>query len=96
MAQTGDVQHKKGHRRPRLLDTGGVRHSLKHIKGVLSMARAHDRDSGGSQFFIMLATASHLDGKYAAFGKVIEGMEVIDAIKKGDGPNGTARRLTRS
>jgi peptidyl-prolyl cis-trans isomerase B (cyclophilin B) len=53
---------------------------LKHEKGVLSMARAQDPDSAGSQFFIMHATSPHLDGKYTGFGKVIEGLDVIDKI----------------
>ena len=53
---------------------------LKHERGVLSMARAMDPDSAGSQFFIMHETSPHLDGQYAAFGKVIEGMDVVDRI----------------
>lgn len=89
MAQTGDVQHKKGTGGPGYSIPAEFDDSLKHVKGVLSMARASDPDSGGSQFFIMLATASHLDGSYAAFGKVIEGMEVIDSIKKGSGQGGS-------
>ncbi len=58
----------------------GVENNLKHTRGVLSMARAMAPDSAGSQFFIMVADAPHLDGQYAAFGKVLEGMEVADAI----------------
>ncbi len=54
--------------------------NLKHSRGVISMARAQDPDSAGSQFFIMHQDAPHLDGQYAAFGKVIEGMETVDAI----------------
>lgn len=53
---------------------------LKHSRGVLSMARSMNPDSAGSQFFIMVADASHLDGQYAAFGKVISGMEEADRI----------------
>ena len=53
---------------------------LKHTRGVLSMARAMDPNSAGSQFFIMVDDAPHLDGQYAAFGKVIEGMDTADAI----------------
>ena len=53
---------------------------IKHLRGVLSMARAMMYDSAGSQFFIMHENASHLDGQYAAFGKVIEGMDVVDEI----------------
>jgi len=58
----------------------GVNNPLKHERGVLSMARAMDPDSAGSQFFIMHETSPHLDGQYAAFGKVIEGMDVVDRI----------------
>ena len=58
----------------------GVKNDLKHERGVLSMARAMHPDSAGSQFFIMVATSPHLDGQYAAFGKITEGMEVADAI----------------
>lgn len=58
----------------------GVKNDLKHQRGVLSMARTQVPDSAGSQFFVMHADADYLDGQYAAFGKVIEGMDVIDAI----------------
>lgn len=58
----------------------GVENNLKHTEGVLSMARSMDPDSAGSQFFIMHKNAPHLDGSYAAFGKVIEGMEVVNSI----------------
>ncbi|MBO4408398.1 MAG: peptidylprolyl isomerase [Clostridiales bacterium] len=58
----------------------GVQNDLRHERGVLSMARAMDPDSAGSQFFIMHETSPHLDGQYAAFGKVISGMEVVDRI----------------
>ena len=58
----------------------GVKNDLAHDRGVLSMARAMDPDSAGSQFFIMVEKAPHLDGQYAAFGKVIEGMDVADQI----------------
>ena len=56
------------------------KNDLKHTRGVLSMARAMHPDSAGSQFFIMHEDAPHLDGQYASFGKVIEGMDVVDAI----------------
>ena len=58
----------------------GVNTDLKHERGVLSMARAMDPDSAGSQFFIMHETSPHLDGQYAAFGKVTDGMNVVDKI----------------
>ena len=58
----------------------GIENNLKHTEGVLSMARAQHPDSAGSQFFIMHKNAPHLDGSYAAFGKVIEGMDVVNKI----------------
>lgn len=58
----------------------GVENNLQHTRGVISMARAMDPNSAGSQFFIMHADAPHLDGQYAAFGKVVEGMGVVDEI----------------
>ena len=58
----------------------GVNNPLKHTRGVISMARAMDPNSAGSQFFIMHQDAPHLDGQYAAFGKVTSGIEVVDAI----------------
>ncbi len=58
----------------------GIQNDLKHTRGVLSMARAQHPDSAGSQFFIMHDDAPYLDGQYAAFGKVIEGIEVVDEI----------------
>lgn len=62
----------------------GFDNSLKHSRGVLSMARAQHPDSAGSQFFIMHANAPHLDGQYAAFGKLIEGEDVLDKIASVD------------
>lgn len=59
---------------------GFLQNDIKHSRGVLSMARSMMPDSAGSQFFIMHADASHLDGQYAAFGKVIEGMDAVDEI----------------
>lgn len=61
-------------------DKNGFKNNLKHTRGVISMARNMMPNSAGSQFFIMHKDAPHLDGQYAAFGKVIEGMEVIDKI----------------
>jgi len=86
MAQTGD---------PTGTGTGGSGtkidaefNATKHVRGTVSMARAADPNSADSQFFIVFAEAPHLDGNYTAFGKVIEGMEFVDKIKKGNGPNG--------
>lgn len=58
----------------------GVANDLKHVKGVLSMARSMMPNSAGSQFFIMHETSPHLDGQYAAFGKIINGQDVVDKI----------------
>ena len=60
----------------------GIKNDLKHKRGVLSMARSQSPNSAGSQFFIMHQDAKHLDGQYAAFGKVTSGLEVVDAIAK--------------
>lgn len=60
--------------------SNGIKNDLKHTRGVISMARSMMKDSAGSQFFIMHADAPHLDGEYAAFGKVVEGLDVIDEI----------------
>ena len=70
--------------------SNGVNNTIKHERGVISMARSQKNDSASSQFFIVHETSSHLDGNYAAFGKVTKGMEVVDKIvekvaKKGDG-----------
>lgn len=62
--------------------SNGFKNDLKHTRGVLSMARAMDPNSAGSQFFIMHMDAPHLDKQYAAFGKVTEGMDVVDAIAR--------------
>lgn len=62
----------------------GFENNLKHTRGVISMARSGHPDSAGSQFFIMVEDAPHLDGQYAAFGKVIEGMEEADRIVSSD------------
>lgn len=86
MAQTGD---------PTGTGTGGSGQNipaefndLKHERGIVSMARASNPNSADSQFFIMFEDAPHLDGNYSAFGRVIHGMDKIDAIKKGFGPSG--------
>lgn len=62
----------------------GFENNLSHEPGVISMARSQHPDSAGSQFFIMHKKASHLDGSYAAFGKVIEGMEIVDKLAETD------------
>ncbi len=88
MAQTGD---------PKGNGTGGsgqkipaeFSRSAKHVRGTVSMARAGDPNSGDSQFFIVFAPAPHLDGQYTVWGQVTEGMEHVDKIKKGGGPNGS-------
>lgn len=73
----GPGYHIKGE-----FSSNGYKNDLKHTEGILSMARSTDNDSAGSQFFIMLGEASHLDGSYAAFGKVIDGMDTIKRIEK--------------
>ena len=99
MAQTGDVEFGNS-----ALDsfdlqragTGGSDYpdlksefsDIPHERGTLSMARSSDPNSANSQFFICLKAASHLDRQYTVFGKVVQGMEFIDLIKKGEGSNG--------
>ena len=61
-------------------DANGFRNTLKHTRGVLSMARTYDPNSASSQFFIMHKDAPHLDGQYAAFGMITKGIEVVDKI----------------
>ena len=100
MAQTGDVQYGNSNSENYDLSragTGGSEYpdlkaefsELPHERGTLSMARSSNPNSANSQFFICFNSAPHLDRQYTVFGKVIEGMEFIDMIKKGDGPNGT-------
>ena len=100
MAQTGDVQFGNTNNENFNLDRAGTGGSnlpdlksefsnVPHTKGTLSMARSSDPNSANSQFFICLESAPHLDRNYSVFGKVIEGMEFIDMIKKGSGPNGS-------
>ena len=99
MAQTGDVEYgnsNSGSFDLRRAGTGGSKYpdlkaefsALPHEKGTLSMARSAHPDSANSQFFICLESAPHLDRNYTVFGKVIEGMEFVDLIKKGEGSNG--------
>lgn len=84
MIQGGDPQGTgmggPGYTIPGEFEANGFKNDLKHTRGVFSMARAMDPDSGGSQFFIMHQDAPYLDGQYAAFGKLTEGFEVLDMI----------------
>lgn len=64
----------------------------KHERGVVSMARAQDPNSANSQFFIMFESATHLDGQYTAFGKVVKGIENVDKIKRGTGAGGVVEK----
>ena len=77
---TGTGTGGPGYRIKGEFSSNGVPNALKHSRGVLSMARSMSKDSAGSQFFVMHADAPHLDGQYAAFGKVTQGLETIDAI----------------
>ena len=100
MAQTGDVQfgnsssdtfdlRRAGTGSSNLPDLKQEFSDIPHEKGTLSMARSSDPNSGNSQFFICLESAPHLDRNYTVFGKVIEGMEHVDKIKKGDSSTGS-------
>jgi len=84
MIQGGDPQGSgtggPGYEIPGEFTANGFQNDLKHTEGVLSMARTMDPDSAGSQFFIMVADAPHLDGQYAAFGKLTAGLDVAQAI----------------
>jgi cyclophilin family peptidyl-prolyl cis-trans isomerase len=102
MAQTGDVEYGNSTNDKYDLASAGTGGSdlpdlkaefsnLAHGKGTLSMARSSDPNSANSQFFICFADAPHLDRNYTAFGKVIEGMQFVDKIKKGEGPSGSVR-----
>lgn len=75
-----NYQHKEAESIKGEFSSNGVENNLKHTRGVLSMARTSVKDSASSQFFIMHQDAPHLDGEYAAFGKVTEGMDVVDKI----------------
>ena len=99
MAQTGDLKfgnYSSENFDLRRAGTGGSKYpdlkaefsNLPHTRGTLSMARSNDPDSANSQFFICFDYAKHLDRNYTVFGKVIKGMEFVDLIKKGTGPNG--------
>lgn len=96
MAQTGDVAYGKhgsnvamaGRGASDLPDIAAEFSDQSFERGVLGMARSSDPNSANSQFFIMFDAAPHLDGQYTVFGRVISGMEVVDAIKKGAGSSG--------
>ncbi|MCK9992081.1 MAG: hypothetical protein Dbin4_00601 [Alphaproteobacteria bacterium] len=83
MAQTGDPTGT-GTGGSDLPDLKAEFNDTKHVRGTLSMARSNDPDSANSQFFICFTAASFLDGQYTAFGRVVKGMEYVDAIKRGD------------
>jgi len=83
MAQTGDPTGT-GAGGSDLPDLKAEFNDTKHLRGTLSMARSSDPDSANSQFFICFTAAAFLDGQYTAFGRVISGMEFVDAIKRGD------------
>ena len=100
MAQTGDVKYGNSQSSEFNLSLAGTGGSdlpnvnaefsnIAHERGTISAARSSDPNSFNSQFFICFESAPHLDRQYTAFGKVTKGMEFIDMIKKGDGPNGS-------
>ena len=100
MAQTGDVQFGNSSNSDFNLDRAGMGGSdlpdlkaefsdIPHLRGTLSMARSSDPNSANSQFFICFEDAPHLDRNYTVFGKVINGMEFVDNIKRGTGQNGS-------
>ena len=99
MAQTGDLKfgnsssenfdlRRAGTGGSSLPDLPAEFSDIPHEKGVLSMARSSDPNSGNSQFFICFESAPHLDRNYTVFGKVVEGIEFVDMIKRGDGSSG--------
>lgn len=96
MAQTGDVQFGKAGADTSRAGMGGSSRpdlpaefsGISFDRGVVGMARSQDPNSANSQFFIMFAPGEFLNGQYTVVGRVIEGMEVVDAIKKGEGGNG--------
>ena len=79
---TGTGMGGPGHTIVGEFKANGIANDLKHTRGVISMARAYDPNSAGSQFFIMHADAPHLDGQYAAFGKMTDGFETLDEIAR--------------
>ena len=100
MAQTGDVEFGNSNKPGFNINQAGTGGSslpdlkaefsnIPHERGTLSMARSSDPNSANSQFFICFDSAPHLDRNYTVFGKVLKGMEFVDKIKKGSGPNGS-------
>ncbi len=100
MAQTGDVRFgnssskdfdlkRAGMGGSDLPDLNAEFNELPHLKGTLSMARSSDPNSANSQFFICFDAAPHLDRNYTVFGKVVDGIEHVEKIKRGEGPNGS-------
>ena len=100
MAQTGDVKYgnsldknydlnKAGTGGSDLPDLKAEFNNIPHVRGTLSMARSANPNSANSQFFICFEDAPHLDRQYTVFGQVVNGMEFVDKIKKGSGPNGS-------
>ena len=103
MAQTGDVEYGNSSKDSFNLSRAGTGGSslpnidaefsdANHGRGTVSMARAQNPNSANSQFFICFKAAPHLDRQYTVFGKVVQGMEFVDLIKKGDGPNGAVSK----
>ncbi|WP_171122190.1 MULTISPECIES: peptidylprolyl isomerase [unclassified Ruegeria] len=96
MAQTGDVEHGRLGSDLRRAGTGGSDRpdlpaefsDFNYDRGVVGMARAQDPNSANSQFFIMFAPGPFLNGQYTVVGQVTDGMDIVDAIKRGEGPNG--------
>ena len=103
MAQTGDVRHGRHGGSLRMAGTGGsdlpnlpAEFSAEpFVRGTVGMARSADPDSANSQFFIMFAPAPHLNGQYTVLGEVASGMDVVDRIARGAGPQGTVRAPDR-
>ena len=102
MAQTGDVQFGNSNKKSYNINRAGTGSSdlsdlkaefnnIPHDRGILSMARSSNPNSANSQFFICFEASPHLDRQYTVFGKVISGMDLVDKIKKGDGPNGSVK-----
>ena len=103
MAQTGDVQYGNSNLKSYDLKRAGTGESnypdlkaefseVPHERGTLSMARSADPNSANSQFFICFKASAHLDRQYSVFGKVIKGMQFVDLIKRGEGPNGAVSK----